>query len=302
MLVKVTALPGTTTPTAPVHLLTPNPGSTATPMPAMPLPTATATATATPIVHVVQKGDNLLAIAEQYDVGVQALIDANGITDPRALQVGQALIIPPDDASSVVKPPTATPTPMPLRVVNLAFHRTPVGSLWCMGEVENERDEFLDLVQLRVSLYSVDGTLVDEAADFTAADVVPGHGKAPFAILFPHPPAAGFASYEVAVLSAEPITHWGRRHRALAVEQVEGQMSQGSLAVHGVVHNPSEADAIEVEVILTAYGPGNEVVAVRQAAIGDLPSGARHEFDLSLIPASPALRVEAVAWGMKGNP
>ena len=302
MLVKVTALPGTATPTAPVHLLTPDPGSTSTPVPALPLPTATATATATPIIYVVQKGDNLLAIAEQYDVSVQALIDVNRIADPRALQVGQALVIPPDDASSVVKPPTATPTPMPLRVVNLAFHRTPVGSLWCMGEVENNRDEFLDLVQLRVSLYSVDGTLVDQAADFTAADVVPGHGKAPFAILFSHPPTAGFASYEVIVLSAEPVTSWGRRHRALIVEQVEGQMSQGSLAVHGVVHNPSEADAVEVEVILTAYGQANEVVSVRQAAIGDLPAGTRREFDLSLVPVSPALRVEAVAWGMKRNP
>jgi LysM repeat protein len=300
--VQVTALPGTATSTAPVHLLTPNQGFTATLVPAMPLPTATATATATPIVYVVQKGDNLLEIAEQYDISVQALIDANGIADPRALQVGQTLIIPPDDASSVVKPPTVTPTPMPLRVVNLAFHYTPVGSLWCMGEVENERDEFLDLVQLRVSLYSVDGTLVDEAADFTAADVVPAHAKAPFAILFSHPPASGFAGYEVTVLSAEPITQWGRRHRALAVEQIDMQMSQGSLEVHGVVHNPSEADAIEVEVILTAYGQANEVVGVRLAAIGDLPAGTSRPLDLAWVPAAPALRVGAVAWGMKANP
>ena len=302
MLVKVTTAPGTSTPTAPVYLVTADSGSTSTAVPARPLPTYTPTATATPIIYVVQKGDNLLAIAEQYDVSVQSLIDANGITDPRALQVGQSLVIPPDDASSVVQPPTATPTPMPLRVTNVSFHRTPVGSLWCMGEVENDREEYLDLVQLQVSLYSVEGILVDQTAGFTVTDVVPGHGRAPFAILFPHPPAAGFANYEAVVLSAEPITYWGRRHRALTVEQVDGQMSEGSLVVHGVVYNPSEADAVEVKVTITAFGPQNEVVAVRQVAVGDLLAGTRREFDLTWVPAASAVRVAAAVAGMKDNP
>ena len=302
VLVEVTLPPDTPTPTAPVRLLTPRPRATSTPVPSTPLPTATATATPTPIIHVVQTGDNLLAIAFQYDVSVQALIEVNEITNPRALQIGQHLIIPPDDASLLTAQPTATHTPMPLGIVNLAFHRTPVGSLWCMGEVENERDEFLDMVQLQVSLYDVDGQLVDRATGLTAADVVPGHGKAPFALLLPRPPAAGFASYEIVVLSAEPITYWGRRHRALTVEKIKGEMNGRGFIVRGVVCNQGELKAEDVRVIVTAYGNDGQVVGVRQVDIASLPAGERQPFDLSLIPASPAVRAEAVAWGIKGIP
>jgi LysM repeat protein len=254
------------------------------------------------VVHVVREGDNLLAIAYQYDVSVQSLIEINAIENPRALQVGQGLIIPSDDASLLAMQPTATPTPMPLRVVNLAFHHTPVGSAWCLGEVENDRDESLDLVEIQISLYNVNGELIGQVEAFTAADVVPGHAKAPFAILLPPSSATRFASYEVTVLSARPITHWGRRHRALTVEQVEGEISEGTLIVQGVVHNQGEANAKDVRVTLTAYGGDGAVVAVRQEDVGWLAAGGRLDFSLMLVPAAPAARVEAVAWGMEEVP
>lgn len=48
-------------------------------------------------VHVVVSGDTLLGIARQYGVSSDALIAANNLTDPNALQVGQRLIIPAAD-------------------------------------------------------------------------------------------------------------------------------------------------------------------------------------------------------------
>ena len=44
--------------------------------------------------YVVQPGDMLSAIAQKYSVSVQALSQANKITDPNALQAGQTLTIP----------------------------------------------------------------------------------------------------------------------------------------------------------------------------------------------------------------
>ena len=72
-------------------------------------PVAMVTATASlPTTYVVQPGDTLMAIAERFGVSWQALMEANGISDPTDLQVGQELII------SLRGPtPTATPTPMP---------------------------------------------------------------------------------------------------------------------------------------------------------------------------------------------
>ena len=144
VVVKVTAPPPTCTATASVRLTSPTPRATVTAAPATPLPTATATATPTPVIHIVEKGDTILEIAFQYDVSAQALIEVNGILNPRALSIGQSLIIPLDEEALLKARATATPTPMPLQIVNVAFHYTPVGSLWCMGEVENERDEDLE--------------------------------------------------------------------------------------------------------------------------------------------------------------
>jgi LasA protease len=47
-----------------------------------------------PSQHVVQAGDTLGMIAQQYGVSLQALMQANGLSDPNLLSVGQTLTIP----------------------------------------------------------------------------------------------------------------------------------------------------------------------------------------------------------------
>jgi LysM repeat protein len=44
--------------------------------------------------YTVQPGDTLYGIAVHFNVSVQALMDANSITDPASLQAGQVLVIP----------------------------------------------------------------------------------------------------------------------------------------------------------------------------------------------------------------
>ncbi len=98
----------TPTPTRPP---TRTPTATAVPPTDTPRPpTATATATATltptptPIIYVVLPGDTLSVIAAKFGVTVQAIMDANGITDTRLVRAGARLIIPR---------PTMTATPVP---------------------------------------------------------------------------------------------------------------------------------------------------------------------------------------------
>lgn len=45
--------------------------------------------------HTVQRGDTLFAIAQRYGVTVQAIVDANNLSNPNNLSPGQQLIIPP---------------------------------------------------------------------------------------------------------------------------------------------------------------------------------------------------------------
>jgi LysM repeat protein len=74
-----------------------------------PTPTKTATPTKTPTLgptttYVVRLGDTLYSIAKRFGVSMQAIMQANGITNPNYIYVGQVLIIPN---------PGTTPTPTP---------------------------------------------------------------------------------------------------------------------------------------------------------------------------------------------
>jgi len=65
------------------------------------VPSPTATPTPSPTIYRVAPGDTLYKIAQQYGVTIEAIVQANGLQDPRMLRVGQELVIP------------LTPTPVP---------------------------------------------------------------------------------------------------------------------------------------------------------------------------------------------
>ena len=68
----------------------------------------------TGVLHVVQSGDTLEAIAARYSVDPAVIGHANGLQDPFTLQIGQTLVIPngklPDLTTTA---PAATPAPAP---------------------------------------------------------------------------------------------------------------------------------------------------------------------------------------------
>lgn len=82
-------------------------GPADTPAPTLTLPPAgeTAAANPTPTIYVAKAGDTLGSIAQAYDVTVDEIMAANGLTDPNLLTVGQSLVIP----LAGYVPPTATP-------------------------------------------------------------------------------------------------------------------------------------------------------------------------------------------------
>jgi LysM repeat protein len=75
-------LPPTRIPEAPI--LSPTPDS----------PRVLPTPRTDPSQHVVQPGDTLGRIAQQYGISLEALMQANGLSDPNLLSVGQSLTIP----------------------------------------------------------------------------------------------------------------------------------------------------------------------------------------------------------------
>ena len=66
--------------------------------------------------YTIEAGDTLSAVAEQFDVSVEALMEANEIEDPTRLEVGQVLVIPgaaPSGPFPTPVSPEATPTLRP---------------------------------------------------------------------------------------------------------------------------------------------------------------------------------------------
>lgn len=262
--------------------------ATFTPVPATPSDTPTPTVTPTPIIYVIKKGDTLLVIARQYGVTVDAIQEVNGITDPRRLSIGQEIIIPlvqADDQPTTVP----TPTPVALQIQGLAFHRTPVDSLWCLGEVVNRSGQPAEEIQVQVSLHNDQGQLLAMGSAFTQLDILAAGGRAPFAVLFDAAPSS-FAQYQTRVLNGVPSTHLGPRYPDLKVVEDWGQwLDENNYQVQGQVQNTGTADAEKVAVVVTLYDEQDHVVGARTMAIAaDLfLSGATAPFEMTITPMGP---------------
>jgi LysM repeat protein len=76
------------------------PTATSTSQPGVPthtptsIPTTLSGTPGAPIVHVVQRGENLFRIALRYNTTVEAIAAASGISNPQLIYVGQKLTIP----------------------------------------------------------------------------------------------------------------------------------------------------------------------------------------------------------------
>lgn len=107
--VATTPPPATTEPVTAVATTPPPVETTPAPVVTTPAPTLTPQATG-PTTHIVQAGENLFRIALRYGLTTEVVAQANGITNPALIYVGQKLAIPAP-GGTVTPVPTVTPPP-----------------------------------------------------------------------------------------------------------------------------------------------------------------------------------------------
>ncbi len=274
---------------------------TTTPAPYTPAPTPTPTVTPTPIIHTIQSGESLLSIAGRFNVSVSGLQEANGILDPRTLQVGQQLIIPREEEVAVAADSTPTPTPLPVAVENLHFTENAIGGLWVMGEVYNNSGTALEQIRVGVTLLDSQGGSIAEGQGLVALDLVDIEERAPFAILFGTQPGE-FEQFQAYPVSAVPA-YVGSYYRDLAVEEIQTESERyASYTVTGIVRNVGPEEAVSVQVVLTAYDPLDRVIAMRQVEPEHnvVPRGGTTTFTTVLAPVGgPVARISAEAQGRR---
>ena len=85
--------PTTTATTTPSGTTSASPGSSGSSRPSA-SPSRSPASSPTTLTYVVQRGDTLAGIAARFGVTVQAIVAANGLTDPNHIETGQRLVIP----------------------------------------------------------------------------------------------------------------------------------------------------------------------------------------------------------------
>jgi len=249
-------------------------------------PPDTPTPSPTPIMHVVQPGETLIAIALQYGVTVAALQTANGISDPSTLQVSQELMVPTGEESrgESLELLLPTPTPASFEIEGLTCREETMGSLWCLGEVVNSTESSIENVQLRVTLHDAAGAELAGGDVSAALDLIPSGERAPFGVLFASPPDK-YDSFWARPLRAEASNEPANRYAALQVVPVEAGPTGAMFQVIGSVTNPGARVVEAVTVVVTTYDAEGQVSAFRQSRLPDqLPAGASIDFAISLIP------------------
>ena len=196
---------------------------------------------------------------------MRSLQDTNGITDPRALRVGQELLIPgaEDDPEGAGATPTSEATPLPFAVENVTFSHSPLGGLWAFGEIHNTTGTDLEQAGVTISLLDEAGAVVATAQDYVQVELIRPDGRAPFALRFDAPPQS-FASYLAAPWKGV-LGYVGGYYLDLAAQDAQGAGERYSTySVSGVIANTGPEDAVEVSVTVTLYdalGPGHRHAA-----------------------------------------
>jgi murein DD-endopeptidase MepM/ murein hydrolase activator NlpD len=253
--------------------------------------------------HAIQSGESLLGIANLYGVSVAALQETNGILDPRFLQIGELLIIPRQEEieAEAAEATTPTPTPLAIAVENVLFSETAIGGLTVLGEAVNSSGTALEQVRIGVTLLDDAGAEIGSADGLVALDLVDSGERAPFAILFGELPGE-FARYQLYPLRAVPA-YVGSYYRDLEVADLHFDGERyAAYTVTGRVKNSGPEEAVQVQVVLTAYDPLGRVVATRKVdpEHNVVPRGGETTFTAVLAPAGgPVERVVAEAQGRR---
>ena len=138
------------------------------------IPPEPAVSGAEPVTHVVQAGETLNIISQQYDVSLEDIMAANNMTDPNFIGVGQSLVIPVGGLPEPTIAPTETavtnPSPIPTEPAAAGGGVIAVTGVIDPGVLETEA---VQLVNSGAQAQSISGWKVrDEDSNvFTFGDV-----------------------------------------------------------------------------------------------------------------------------------
>ena len=147
-------------------------------------------------VHVVQRGENLSAIALQYSLPAERIAELNGITDVSSLAVGQRLLIPRQITSPQPGLTHTVMTGETLNSIAQAYGRT-LEELSALNDIDNANQIFIGQELFIFPEEGLPAAPADGNSATDAASAPPPAALADFPADFIHEVAAGETVFEI---------------------------------------------------------------------------------------------------------
>ncbi len=208
----------------------------------------------TPFTHEVLQGETLSGIALRYGVSLDDLLAANPGVDPRALSIGQKLIIPgPTGSGSQGFFPT--PTPVSLVSSPVRCFSDGLEGAWCILGVEPSAGGSVEGLAVAISVFDAQGRLLASDVAYSELHFIPEGRRVPVGLRL-DVPAASIATARAEVLRAftvrDPAERFAPVELTLSAQESEtaglAWRVAGTLAVQG--EPPAEA----ARLVLLAMG------------------------------------------------
>lgn len=218
-------------------------------------------ATATPKTYTVRENDTLLDIAIQFGITVEELQAANPEADPRALQIGQVLLIPDENNPTAPVLMGAPPPPLPIRAPNC--YGTPTNSTICLGTLINDQERPVEQAQVAVQVIGNDGRVLEERITTIEQNVIPVGQHAPYRVLFAGIPEEEVAGVVASLSSATLADDLTGRYVPLQVENEVLNQQNNLWTLTADIVNTSEQTARAPRAVLTLYDETYQAIGYR---------------------------------------
>ena len=259
----------------------------------------TPTPTPTLQTYIVVKGDTLIKIGVSLGVDPSELQAANEIEDPRTLQVGQSLVVPPSSGPEL----SVTPQPLLHRAQGLQAYVDGLGVPWMLGEIVNLSSEVVEQVRVQVLLLDAEKNVVAHKQGHSYRYLTPPQEASPFMVALDM--AEGSWEIWLLAVTSSRKAHTGRLYTDLEVLDLTfDQISDHVVDIEGQLRNTGTATTEEAEVVLVLYSHAGGVIGVRivSAEFQVLDPGSIADFgDIVFTIGIPVARVEAVGQGLRAG-
>lgn len=217
-------------------------------------PPPTQVADAGALIYIVRPGDTLASIALDFGIPVEVLQGANPDIEPRELQVGGQVIIPPPQTPITPMPRLDAPPP--------ACHLTAADELLCLGLVINEAGYPVEDVRVRVWAYDFDGMPLGSVGSAADRAILPPGEAAPYSARLALD-TSRYAQARAEIEAAALAPRADIRFAALTLDSQQVERVGGRYRVVAALHNRDPRPTEPARLILVLLDEGGQVVGFR---------------------------------------